>query len=77
METENLVKMANNICNYFQSEPDQTVAIHGAVDHITKFWEKRMRLAIARHYQAGGEGLCELGKKVIARLVELQPDLVQ
>lgn len=77
METENLVKMANNICDYFQSEPDQTIAINGAVDHIVKFWEKRMRLAIARHHQVGGEGLTALAQKVIARLIELQPDLVQ
>ncbi len=68
MDIENLVKMANEIGNFFNSEPDRTAAVRGISDHIRKFWEPRMRRAIILHYNQGGAGLGELALAAIAKL---------
>lgn len=70
MDTENLVKMANNIGDFFSAEPDQAAAVHGAFDHLKKFWEPRMRRAIILHYRAGGEGLNDLARAAVRQLDE-------
>jgi len=69
MHTENLVKMANDISNFFQADPDRNQAALGMVDHLQKFWEPRMRRAIIVHLrEAGGVGLSELAREAVARL---------
>jgi len=66
---ERLVAMANDIANYFKSEPDRTQAIDGVVGHITRFWEPRMRGKLVVHVaEHGGEGLSELARDAVARL---------
>lgn len=76
MDIENLVKMANNISNFFSAEPDQQVAIDGVADHIKRFWELRMRVAIIKHYKDGGEGLSSIATAAIGRLALEQDKLV-
>ena len=39
---EKLVKMANQIGDFFKSYPDAT-AIEGVREHIAKFWNRKMR----------------------------------
>ena len=68
MNTENLVRMANNIGDFFAAEPDRQVAVAGIANHIRQFWEFRMRKAIIEHHQAGGEGLNELPAAAVAML---------
>jgi formate dehydrogenase subunit delta len=69
-----LVKMANDIADYFRSEPDRAAAIDGVVDHITRFWEPRMRRKIVAHYaEQRGEGLSELACAAVAKLAERAP----
>ncbi|QFY45101.1 formate dehydrogenase subunit delta [Candidatus Methylospira mobilis] len=68
MYIENLIKMANDISAFFQSEPDRELAVGGVRDHISKFWDPRMRNQIKLYYQAGGEGLSDLAKEAINRL---------
>jgi formate dehydrogenase subunit delta len=75
--TETLVKMANNIGSYFQSEPDPKVAVDGITNHLASFWEKRMRIAIVQLNLAGGRGLSDLVKKAVDQLAERQPDLLK
>jgi formate dehydrogenase subunit delta len=70
MDTENLVKMANDIGNFFNAEPDRAAAVEGVTDHLHKFWDPRMRRAIVAHYQAGGVGLSEVSRAAVARLAE-------
>ncbi|WP_018974694.1 formate dehydrogenase subunit delta [Rudaea cellulosilytica] len=66
-----LVKMANDIADYFHSEPDRKLAVDGIVNHITRFWEPRMRKKILAHFAGhSGEGLNELARAAIARLAE-------
>ena len=64
-----LVKMANDIADYFHSEPDRNLAVGGIVSHIMRFWEPRMRRKILAHYaEHDGEGLNELARAAVARL---------
>jgi formate dehydrogenase subunit delta len=69
MSPDKLVYMANQIGQYFRSQgPDQAVA--GTADHIKKFWDPRMRAAIFRHVEAGGQGLEALVRRAIEQLKE-------
>jgi formate dehydrogenase subunit delta len=69
MKIERLIKMANDISDYFKADPDTHLAIEGIKTHIVNSWEPRMRLAIVQHLQQhNGEGLSELAKLAIQRL---------
>jgi formate dehydrogenase subunit delta len=46
MDLDNLIDMANRIGEFFDSMPDRPEAIDGVADHIHRFWEPRMRLAL-------------------------------
>jgi formate dehydrogenase subunit delta len=62
---EHLVKMANDIGNFFRAEPLREDAIAGIANHIDKFWTKSMRRKIAAHGEAG---LDELPGEALRRL---------
>ncbi len=58
MHIENLVKMANQIGEFFEAMPDRDEATADIASHIKRFWEPRMRRALLAHMDAtGGEGL--------------------
>jgi formate dehydrogenase subunit delta len=50
-----LVRMANQIGEFFDSMPDRPEALAGVAEHIKKFWEPRMRRALLAHVDAGGD----------------------
>jgi len=77
MDIENLVKMANNIADFFKAEPEHAAAVEGVADHLRRFWESRMRLAIVKHYQAGGTGLSEIASDAVALLAKEQETAAQ
>jgi formate dehydrogenase subunit delta len=62
---EHLVRMANDIGNFFRAEPVREDAICGIANHIAKFWTKSMRRKIAAHGEAG---LDELPRDALRRL---------
>jgi formate dehydrogenase subunit delta len=62
---ERLVQMANDIGNFFRSEPDREEAIAGIAKHIASFWTQSMRRKMAAH---GEEGLDELPREALRRL---------
>jgi formate dehydrogenase subunit delta len=62
---EHLVRMANDIGDFFRAEPAREDAIEGIANHIAKFWTKRMRQKIAAHGEAG---LDELPREALRRL---------
>jgi formate dehydrogenase subunit delta len=64
---EHLVKMANDIGNFFRAEPVREDAISGIANHIDKFWTKRMREKMAAHGEAG---LDELPREALRRLAQ-------
>ena len=64
-----LVKMANDISNFFNADPDKEVAAEGMKNNIVKSWDLRMRKAIIAHInQHDGEGLSPLAKTAIGRI---------
>ncbi|MBD9505047.1 formate dehydrogenase subunit delta [Pseudomonas sp. BGr12] len=43
MSVENLIKMANQIGQYFSTESDHALAVHGVQQHLQNFWTPAMR----------------------------------
>jgi formate dehydrogenase subunit delta len=56
-----LVQMANDIGNFFRSEPEQKDAVDGIANHIAKFWTPRMRQKLMTHVQQFGAGELDAG----------------
>lgn len=69
MDGVQLVRMVNDISNFFGSEEDHEVAASGVVGHITKFWNPRMRKQLVEHvYEAGDGDLSELAQVAVRKL---------
>lgn len=62
---DHLVKMANDIGNFFRTEPVREDAVVGIANHIDKFWTKSMRRKMDAH---GETGLDELPREALRRL---------
>lgn len=56
MQTSDLVRMANQITDYFAPYP-KAEAIDGIAKHIHLFWDPRMRNALKAHIDKGGKEL--------------------
>lgn len=52
MKTETLVKMANQIGDFFEAEPDKAQAQIDIANHLNRFWTKDMRNQIAEHVKS-------------------------
>ena len=65
---EHLVKMANDIGNFFRAEPVREDAIAGIANHMARYWTKRMRSKLAAHLQAGDAALDDLPREAFRRL---------
>ncbi|AKM32205.1 formate dehydrogenase [Pandoraea faecigallinarum] len=46
MDSNNLVRMANRIADFFESLPDREEALGEIATHLHKFWDPRMRIQI-------------------------------
>ena len=64
-QSTTLVRMANQIADFFRSKPPAD-ALAGAADHIKKFWDPRMKAKMAEHLSHGGEGLSPLAREAAA-----------
>ncbi|WP_281982563.1 formate dehydrogenase subunit delta [Thalassorhabdomicrobium marinisediminis] len=68
MSHDKLVRMANQIATFFESQPDADKA--GCVaDHLRAFWEPRMLAQMGDHLAAGGDGLTPLARAGCERAV--------
>ncbi|GEM_PF-351942 len=65
MSHEKIVRMANQIADFFASYPPAE-AEAGIAGHINSFWEPRMRRQLFDHLAEGGEGL----RDVVVRAAE-------
>ncbi len=66
---EHLVQMANDIGNFFRSEPKREDAIAGIANHIDKFWTRRMRDKLTAHLaDHGADALDELPREALRSL---------
>jgi formate dehydrogenase subunit delta len=63
--TEQLVKMANDIGNFFRSEPVREDAIAGIAKHIAAYWTPSMLRKMATYGEAG---LDDLPREALRRL---------
>jgi formate dehydrogenase subunit delta len=71
---EHLVQMANDIGNFFRSEPERAEGIAGIADHIAKFWTPRMQRKLLDHlHQHGEAGLDELPREAVKLLASRSP----
>jgi formate dehydrogenase subunit delta len=68
MNIERLVRMANDIGNFFRSEPEHEVAVEGIASHMKRFWDPRMRREIVAHLEGGGDGLSDLAREAVRKL---------
>ncbi len=68
MNAEHLVTMANQISQFFESQPNHNEAVTGVMTHIRKFWDPRMRRVIIAHNEAGGEGMMALSREAVSKL---------
>jgi formate dehydrogenase subunit delta len=67
MSHDKLVYMANQIGKFFASQgPDNAVA--AIAEHLTKFWDPRMRDAIVAHLEAGGAKLDPCVRQAVDKL---------
>ena len=56
MDHKDMIRMANQIAGFFNGSGPE-VAVKDTAEHINKFWEPRMRVALFAHLDKGGEGL--------------------
>jgi formate dehydrogenase subunit delta len=56
MQARDLVRMANQITDFFAIYPKEE-ALDGIAKHIHASWEPRMRNALKAHIDSGGAGL--------------------
>ena len=60
MNEQKLVKMVNEIAAFFDADSDRAAALESVANHLTRFWDPRMRSAILRWVdEHDGEGLKE------------------
>ena len=61
MDKQTLIRMANQIGEFFEAMPDREQAQEDIAMHIRKFWEPRMRLRLLQHLnEQQGEGLSDI-----------------
>ena len=72
MSPDKLVTMANQIGRFFAHQGDDK-AIAAVADHLTKFWDPRMRREILAHLDAGGAGLDPVARHAVEKLRQNAP----
>lgn len=67
MKASTMVHNANQIALFFAGYPHEE-AVAGVANHISKYWERRMRDQIQTYVAEGGRGLNELVIEALKRL---------
>lgn len=68
MEITQLVRMANQIAQFFSAMPDRNQAVDDVASHLRRFWEPRMRrklLAFLEQHPDGQGGTAQLDAMVL------------
>lgn len=68
MNTADIVRMANQIAEFFSAYPEDE-GVEGTAKHIVDFWDPRMRAQLDAIVHAGGEGLSPLALKAARQIV--------
>ena len=68
MKIERLIKMANDIGDFFNAESNKEIAAEGVKKHILRSWDPRMRREIIAYCQQDGAALNDLVRAAVSRL---------
>ncbi|MGR8979139.1 MAG: formate dehydrogenase subunit delta [Gammaproteobacteria bacterium] len=68
MKIEKLIKMANDISDFFDAESNKELAAEGVKKHIQRSWDPRMRSEIIDYYKHDGKELSPLAKAAVEKL---------
>lgn len=68
MKIERLIKMANDIGDFFNAESNKEIAAEGVKKHILRSWDPRMRREIIAYCQQDGAALSDLVRAAVSRL---------
>jgi formate dehydrogenase subunit delta len=72
-DSNQLVKMANDIGNFFRAQPKREDAVVGIANHIASFWTRRMREKLMAQLAHGEAGLDALPREALERLATRGP----
>jgi formate dehydrogenase subunit delta len=67
---QHLVKMANDIGDFFRGEHQRDLAVAGIANHIRSFWTRKMRDKLIAQMQHGETGLDDLPRAALLSLME-------
>lgn len=65
MDSDNLVRMANRIGDFFEAYPDRAEALEAIAMHLRKFWEPRMRREFLHAFDGGGSGVTPIVREAV------------
>lgn len=65
MNSEHLIRMANQIGTFFESMPDRQEALEGIATHLQKFWDPRMRHEFLALLDQGSEGVSAIVREAL------------
>ena len=69
MNIDLLIKMANQITDFWEGEAGEEVAAKEVATHLRRYWEPRMRAQMISYYeQRQGSGLNDVAKKAVELL---------
>jgi formate dehydrogenase subunit delta len=68
MKIETLIKMANDIGDFFNADSNKEIAAEGIKKHILRSWDPRMRREIIAYCQQDGTALTDLVRTAVSRL---------
>jgi formate dehydrogenase subunit delta len=74
MHQDNLVRMANDIGNFFRGAVPREEAIEAIAAHIAKFWTRKMQAKLVAEAKLADCGLDELPLAAAGRLAQQQDD---
>jgi formate dehydrogenase subunit delta len=69
MNIDLLIKMTNEIGDFFAGTTDPQQAARDVANHLKRYWEPRMRAQMLKYYeQRQGAGLSDIAKNAVALL---------
>jgi formate dehydrogenase subunit delta len=71
MKIERLIKMANDISDFFNAESDKALAAEGVRKHLLRSWDPRMRRAIIAYAEQDGTALSDLARTAVSKLEQV------
>ena len=71
MNIDLLIKMANQITDFWEGEAGNEAAVKEVATHLRRYWEPRMRAQMITYYhERQGSGLNDIAKAAVGVLAE-------